>query len=500
MRFKKLGKYAQSNSLLAALLALCITRLWLMLMPSSLWVDEMATVFVVRRGAADPSLAIVPQVPASLYYWLPRIADHLFGFSEIGYRLPSILAMGIALWLVARLAARLIHPAAGWFAAVCCLALRPLNYFAVDARPYALGICTAVAALWFLIRWLDTASWRNSLLFIGCAALVWWIHLIYWPFYLSLFLYALARLLRRNTPVGWGHAAAVFCLLGLLLAPVLLQAMSLAREAQKHVIVRLPTRSDFLDSLQVRLIMTCGIWAAILHTVFRWKDEPKCVPAFSLLLVAGWWLSQPLCLLLFSYATGNSVFVPRYMSLSLPAIALAATAVVSYFMPKTYWKPAAAILAVAVLVTKCDWHHLWPIHDSNWRDAARAANQAAIGSDSPVICPSPFIEAQWPVWRPDYPVSDFLYCQLLSYPIHGRICPFPLKSSSEAEHYADTLARTVFPAAGRFMIYGGRWEVDMWRNWFAARPDFANWSNRSLGTFEQVEAVIFVRGSDSKSP
>src|ERR1051325_6444861 len=104
------------NVLLQALLLLCIARLWLMPLPSSFWVDEMVTAFVVRFGPTHLSLAVAPQVPASIYYVLPRAAGALFGFSEIAYRLPSVLAMAIALFLIARLAARLICPEAAWFA------------------------------------------------------------------------------------------------------------------------------------------------------------------------------------------------------------------------------------------------------------------------------------------------------------------------------------------------------------------------------------------------
>src|SRR5271169_752170 len=85
------------NWLLPILLLLCVVRLWLMPLPSSFWIDEMATVFVVRHGAADPSLRIAPQVPESIYYWLPKASETLFGFSELVYRLPSILAMGLGL-------------------------------------------------------------------------------------------------------------------------------------------------------------------------------------------------------------------------------------------------------------------------------------------------------------------------------------------------------------------------------------------------------------------
>jgi uncharacterized membrane protein len=121
-------------------------------LPSSFWVDEMGTAFIVQRGAADPSLRVAPQVPASLYYALPRLASNLFGASEVVYRLPSVLAMAIALWLIARIAQRLIHHEAGWFAVFACLYLREFDYQAADARPYALGTCLVCASLWFLIR------------------------------------------------------------------------------------------------------------------------------------------------------------------------------------------------------------------------------------------------------------------------------------------------------------------------------------------------------------
>src|SRR5271169_3298394 len=100
------------NLLLGLLLAACITRLWLMPLNSSFWVDEMATVFVVQHGANHPSFAVAPQVPDSIYYRLPQAAERLFGFSEISYRLPSVFLMGIALFLIARLSARLIAPEA----------------------------------------------------------------------------------------------------------------------------------------------------------------------------------------------------------------------------------------------------------------------------------------------------------------------------------------------------------------------------------------------------
>jgi len=98
-------------------------------------VDEAATAFVVHHGATDPSLAVAPQVPASIYYALPKAAERVFGFSEAVYRLPSLLVMLAGLCVIGRIGRALIHPAAGWMVVFACLSLRGFDYQAADARP-----------------------------------------------------------------------------------------------------------------------------------------------------------------------------------------------------------------------------------------------------------------------------------------------------------------------------------------------------------------------------
>ena len=66
------------DPLLWTILLACVIRFWIMPLPSSFWVDEMGTAFVVHFGGNHPSFAIAPQVPASLYYALPRLFETLF--------------------------------------------------------------------------------------------------------------------------------------------------------------------------------------------------------------------------------------------------------------------------------------------------------------------------------------------------------------------------------------------------------------------------------------
>jgi hypothetical protein len=497
---EKLG----STPVLVAVLALCVARLWLMPLPSSFWVDEMVSAFVIHFGPLHPSLAVAPQVTETIYYWLPRAAESIFGFSEVVYRVPSLIVLGIALWLIAKLAARLIHPQAAWFAVFACLALKGFNYQADDARPYALGTCVAAASLFFLVRWLDTARWREALLFIVFAALLWRVHLVFWPFYAIFAIYVAVRIFRSETTVKWKEAAQVFGLLSITLIPVAVDAIKLVREAHAHVIVDLPTLRDLRRTLKFLLIAQCGIGALIAafllrHRVISWKAIA--LPELSSwVLILGWWLWHPFALFAFSLLTGNSVYVDRYLSLALPGAALTATLAAAFSLNESAntrdWRLCAAGLGVCVFVALGQWPdvwqgELWPVHhNSDWRAAARTINKWTVNVDTPVLLPSPFIEAKPPVWRPDYPLPGFLYCYLPVYKISGTPYLLPFERSPQGERYATGLLPAL-SASPRFLIYGGDKNVFVWRSFFASKPELRGWGNRQLHTFGDVDVGIF---------
>jgi hypothetical protein len=199
--------------------------------------------------------------------------------------------------------------------------------------------------------------------------------------------------------------------------------------------------------------------------------------------------------------THNSVFVSRYLSVALPGAALASTLAVAVFTPHRYWKTLSLVLGCGVLLFVGGWTHLWPPHhNSDWRAAALALSEQSIGADVPVISPSPFVEAKEPVWRPDYPLSSFLYSHLLVYPAPGKIYPFPFESSPQVERYAARLSADTLSQADRFVIYGDAPKVLFWRAWFAARPELAGWKARKLGPYGDVSIVIFDRPSLTFGP
>ncbi len=478
------------QSALWALLVSCIARFWLVPLSSSFWVDELVTAFVVRNPG-HPSFAVAPQVPASIYYWLPRIAQRLFGQSEVVYRMPSVLAMGAALFLIARIAVRLINPNAAWFAVFACLGLRGINYQADDARPYALGICVASAAILFLIRWLDTSHWLDAVLFIVFGALLWPIHLIYWPFYIVCGFYAALRILRKETSVSYGRAILIFGLLCAALIPTALEALFVLRGAGSHVIVRLPGPREFEHAVRWSLVLICGGGAWLLARLLHWPAPQKRPDKSSLFLIALWWLCQPISLYLFSHITGNSVFIDRYLSLALPGMALMATAAAAASVPEACWRRTSVALGIGVLIMTGKWTIASPRHDnSDWRAAAREENRLAVSPDTPVIVLSPFVEGRLPAWSPDYPLPGFLYSHLDYYPLKGKIYLLPFgRSPEDGENYAASLTRDVLSRSSRFVIYGANL---FWREWFESRPELRGWQSK-LEKFGDIEVAVFDR-------
>jgi hypothetical protein len=492
-QFETCRRRVWSNRLRILLLAACITRLWLTPLPSSFWTDETGTFFVVQRPN-DPSLAVAPQVPASIYYVLPRAAERLFGFSEISYRAPSVLLMGIALFIIGRLAARLIDPDAVWFAVFACFAMPNFNYYAADARPYALGICVTVASLYFLIDWLDTTRWKSAALFVIFAALLWRVQLVFWAFYPVFPIYALVRLLRSSTRVGWIRASLAGFVLALALMPVAFEALRILQNAKAHVIVPLPGIRSWLYSFPWKTVAFCAGLPWVAAQLFKWRRQKAASAGASIdamTLIAAWWIWMPLCLFAWSRLTGTVLFVPRYFSPELPGAALAATALAAFYLPRARWKQASVVLAVAGLLWTGRWNVPWPHHSpDNWRQGASEANLKAAEPDTPVITVSPFIEAQAPVWRPDYRLPAFLYAPLLVYPVRGRIYPFPFSISPDAERYAARLLRDNLTKRRRFIVYGPGPNARSWADWFSRRPELAGWSN-SVTSVEAIAIIVF---------
>ncbi len=203
-------------ALLLALTALAAALRLGTLDVQSIWLDESATMILVRRGFGGmlSHLSSSESAPP-LYYVLVWIWTKIFGSGPLGFRSFSALA-GTLTVPVLYLAGRRISTRAGlWAAALACLSPAML-YYSQEARAYALLILFAAAALVLWQRALEEPSTARLAAWAGMSILAVLTH------YFAAFLFVpeAVLLVRR---LGWRRIlvpAGAIVLVGVALAPL----------------------------------------------------------------------------------------------------------------------------------------------------------------------------------------------------------------------------------------------------------------------------------------
>ncbi len=161
--------------------------------------------------SSHPSLAVAPQVTATIYYWLPWAAERLLGFSEAGVSHPFDFADGPV--SVSASAPGDAPDSPG------CRMVRGVRGLDADAAS------TMRRPMRGRTRW--RPAWRRARVVSGAlagdgalagralvhrlrGALLWRVHLIEWPFTRYWRYIQRARAARRNKPVSWWRIVVVY--------------------------------------------------------------------------------------------------------------------------------------------------------------------------------------------------------------------------------------------------------------------------------------------------
>jgi mannosyltransferase len=120
------------------------------------WRDEAATHMANQRTL--PQLwSMLDHIDAvhGVYYLIVRLWQHGFGESILSLRMLSVLAVAVGAGLITLLAAELFGAAAAPWSGLCYALLPPLTWAAGEARSYALSaalVTAAMLAFWIAVR------------------------------------------------------------------------------------------------------------------------------------------------------------------------------------------------------------------------------------------------------------------------------------------------------------------------------------------------------------
>jgi 4-amino-4-deoxy-L-arabinose transferase-like glycosyltransferase len=420
-----------------------------------------------------------------LYYLTAWLALVTGGRQEWALRLPSLLALMVAAWLLYKLAARLFDSETARLSVLAFACSGPVAFAASDARPYALGLCLLLATAWVLIRWLDTGQARYAAGSVLLSALTIYAHYLFGPVLVVLGLFAVSHSLREGKVRLWqlplvGVASAVLTL------PLVAQFRHFYQDRAVHSFASTPQFGDLFASVAPPVLagsLAVGILLALLISPENRRPAPR---RDSLLLAAGWALVPPVLLFAISVFSPAKLFVPRYYISCIPGLCLLAGWLARSVAAAPGQRIVGTVVVIAAIMTFGTPHH----RAEDWSGAMRRIN-AENSSDLPVWVASGFVEAADPKALEDPRLRDVLFSPQVMYSPRGRLVRLPYRLDAESIQYLERLIPSL-EHQNRFVlvvVYEGL----AFEPWLRGRLALLGFRSESLGNFGSVGVFRFSR-------
>jgi mannosyltransferase len=417
-----------------------VILLWVGMMSSSLWLDETATWWITRDGFATVTERALSWIGVSpLYFWTVCLSTRLFGHGEVALRLPSVVAMAVATYFLYRIAERIYDRATAGITALVFLCIAA--FYAVDARPYALAMLGLTASTFALLRWVDSERITYAVAYSCMAAMTVYAHCIMALGLVPAAVYAITTLL-KSRPKRLASLGACFAVTGILSLPLIHELRNLYSTRSAHTMVGVPsigqTVEGFFPGSLVGIVIA-GVWVfRVFHGDGVFRD--KCSSAFAS-FIWGWAVWAPGVLFLLPFFSDLRLFVPRYLSSSMPAQALLLGGLVSSIGSDR----ARKILLVAIVLTAAftQGKMSFASHgNENWRVVMQTVGREA-GDRYPVVLVGGFVESTTFAVMRDPKLREVLFAPELKYGEPKRAIHIPISMSradmGEFERIADQL-------------------------------------------------------------
>jgi hypothetical protein len=408
---------------LVTLVAIACRIRWPLMIHRSLWLDELTTAWAVGGSWVD----VVPRSLlgnlSPVYFWMVWSATRLFGYNEIGLRLPSLVAGLLvipAIYYVTK--ALTVSPLAGAAAALLTTFDGDFIDYSVEARPYSMVQLFAVSNIGLFMAWRKTGRRAHAVLLTLNAALLFYMH-----YTAALFLAVNVLLVLLSWTRSPGPTKRELCdiFVSTLLFVVASSAMAYQlwhlftiREAFDSFVHPLTpdesvTRFNVVRYLLIPLAF--GIVVSYLIGLSDIRPEPSAWASFVVVACLLWYVAPPLAAWCLAKVNVINVNLPRYLIATSTACVMLSVTAIRYGLPRR-----AAMLTLLFLMAG----DLWLCRDAfarfqdthqrgGWRAVVSRVNESAIRDVTTYVHPG-LIEARWIGRRRDPIYLDYLLCPINS--------------------------------------------------------------------------------------
>lgn len=379
---------------LICLLALAASiSIWFIAIRAPLWLDETSSFWQISAGVRE-IMSRRGQVSAA-YPYILWLATRITGTSEVGLRIPSILAMLAAVYLLFLTARRLFdREIALVTAAIFCV--HPLVIFeAIDARPYAFASLAISASIFLLVELSSSSSLLIAALFGVCGGMVAHFQLLFGVVLLPVL--ALNFLLAKlgNWKTLWCQGAIALGAFCVIFLPVMPDFLWVLRSRQMYVFEKVsPNLTDLgLTVAPGWLVYIFGVTILVAAATKR-LDLQSRLNAWRFFSCASVGVVPLLILYGVSAATPTNIFVERYRLVAVAGIALGWGLMLS----RVDSRCLRTLCCVAVVATTAYQYFSSPLsrhHKYTWKYALELTEKSASPDNATVLICS------------DFPSSDY---------------------------------------------------------------------------------------------
>jgi hypothetical protein len=467
--------------------------LWFIAIRAPLWIDETGTFWQICAGFSQiwPRHSLTLSSPEyASFLW---ISTKLIGTSEAALRIPSVLAMLGAAYVL-YLAARELFERDIAITAAIVFCLHPVIAFeAIDARPYAFGALIVNTAILILLRLRNNNSnWLAALFGIAAGTIVWFqdLFIVILPA-LAFCFFVIKNCDRKALWRQFGIALSAFMLAFL---PVIPAMLFLVRTSKTHVVEPAPTLQDLLYLLAPEWLVagTCvtGFIAFLVHAARQERNSSSRFEPSHPLICASLALIPSLFLYGVSVETSVHPFLPlRHCLDAIPGIALCWAFVFSRFRSRIL---PLLLIVTLVTVTACVQFNspLARLHNPSWKAALQYAERNASVDRAPLMICSEFPESDFVTMPLDSPASSKLFSPLSYYKVSVPVVPMPRELNDEAIRVGSSFLHEAARKHERFLALA-RESSDKTLDWLTQNAA-ATHSVRQLGKLDGVVILEFV--------
>jgi uncharacterized membrane protein len=474
---------SENKRFLTAVLGAVILALWIVPLRGSLWIDELGTYWVIKDGikaTIHRATQIQGQTPA--YYLIEWLTRTVGGRSELALRLPSLIAMSLAVYLLYRLTKRLADRETAIIAGIVFAAAEGIAFAADDARPYAIATLALIGATLFLVRWIDEGGLANGAGYVALAALTIYLHYL---FGIALIAHSVFAYIRRDRLRLKGVALAAMGATALLL-PAIPQLLELLG---RRDILSVPSGvfgQELFETIAPPVLVG-GILVGLLVARFTSPlslATPR-VATGSMALAAGWLLIAPTVLFAVSTFTSVHIFAGRYLITAAPGAAILAAVAIRSIGPAR----ARRIVALAVVVCAALSFGSATHNNEDWRGAIATLNTLIQRPETPVLVHSALIEAAQLSWLNDPYKASYLMSPVAYYPMKGLAIPMPFFFDKEARGYLEGILPLLRSSHQFFLLT--RYAFVESPIWIEGRLRADGFHSRIVGSFGVVTLYEF---------